>query len=260
MSRKSLGITIIFLLVIFLTACGNPAEPTQLPVDSGGVVIPQAKPGDPCKNEYFPLKEKAKYTYSSTGSTSGPYRFVKSIRNIKTDEFAIRTKLKGRNIIQKWSCKPEGLVPSQLGINDVTSILAFEKFTDLTATNITGFVLPPVISSGAEWNYALDIQGKETVTEATPGAMTGHVAMNYIAGKEESVTVPAGTFDAIAIEVRTVIHFKVVTGDNLDKLSVASTYTVWYAPGIGWVKSSGYGKVGGQDYVETIVLESYTIP
>jgi hypothetical protein len=260
MKKELLKIASILLLVVSLTACGKAPEPTSVPVDPGVVVIPTTQPGDPCANEYFPVKEKAKYIYNSTGSPSGPYTFTRKITNVRADGFTIDTKFKDQDVLQEWSCKPEGLVPTQLGAADATSILAFERFTDLTAANVTGFVMPPGITSGAEWNYTLDIQGKENVKEGTPATMTGRVSINYIAGKKETVTVPAGTFEAVAIEVNTVIDFNVVAGANTTKLSVDSTYTVWYAPGVGWVKANGYGKLGGQDYVETIELQSYTIP
>jgi hypothetical protein len=261
MKKELLRTTSLILLVVSLTACGTATpEPTALPVDPGGGAIATAQPGDPCANEYFPVKNNATYTYSSTGSPSGSYSFTRTITNVRADGFTLDTKFKNQDVLQEWSCKPEGLVPTQLGATDATSILAFEKFTGLTAANVTGLVIPPAITPGAEWNYALDISGTEKVKEGNAATMTGRVAINYIAGNRESVTVPAGTFDAIAIEVNTVIDFNVVSGGNVIKLSVDSTYTIWYAPGVGWVKSNGYGKLGGQDYVETIVLDSYTIP
>jgi hypothetical protein len=258
MKKELIKTASIIFLVVSLTACGKGPEPTAPPVDPGVVIIPTAQPGDPCANEYIPVKNNTIYNYSSTGSPSGSYSFTRTITNVRADGFTVDTKFKNQDLPQEWSCKPEGLVPTQLGATDATSILAFEKFTNLTAANITGFVMPPAVTPGAEWNYALDIQGTEKVQEGNPATMTGRVAINYVAGNKESVTVPAGTFDAIAIEVSTVIDFNVVSGSNTVKLSLDSTYTVWYAPGVGWVKSNGYGKLSGQDYVETIVLESYT--
>jgi hypothetical protein len=259
MKKELIKTASIIFLVVSLTGCGKGTEPTALPVEPGVVIIPTTQPGDPCANEYIPVKNNIIYTYSSTGSPSGSYSFTRTITKVRADGFTVDTKYKNQDLPQEWSCKPEGFVPTQLGATDATSILAFEKFTNLTAANITGFVMPPTVTPGAEWNYALDIQGTEKVQEGNPATMTGRVAINYVAGNKESVTVPAGTFDAIAIEVSTVIDFNVVSGSNTVKLSLDSTYTVWYAPGVGWVKSNGYGKLGGQDYVETIVLESYTI-
>jgi hypothetical protein len=261
MKKELLKTAGILLLVVFLAACGQGGEPTALPATAapGVVVIPTAQPGDPCANEYFPVKNNAAYNYSSTGGPSGPYTFTRTITNVRADGFTFNTKLKKQEIAQEWTCKPEGLAPTQLGATDATSILAFEKFTNLTASNITGVVMPPTITPGAEWNYALDIQGVENGKDAAPATMTGRVAIGYLAGNRESITVPAGTFDAVAIEVNTVIDFNIVSSNTIN-LSVDSTYTLWYAPGVGWVKANGYGNLGGQDYVETIVLESYTIP
>ncbi len=255
----------ILLLVFSLSACSlGSGSPTAVPTDAGAgpvIPLPTAKPGDPCANEYFPVKQGATYAYSSTGSPSGPYTFSRAITNARADGFTLVTQFKDKEIVQEWACKPEGLIPSQLGATDATSILAFEKFTDLTASNISGFVMPPAITPGAEWTYALDIQGTEANSvSAIPSIMTGRVAMTFIAGNKESVTVPAGTFEALAVEVSTVIDFDVTTGANVVSLTLDSTYTVWYAPGVGWVKSNGYGKLGGQEYFETIVLTSYSIP
>jgi hypothetical protein len=251
------------LLVFTLTACGLGAAPTAVPVDPAATpvaALPTAKPSDPCANEYFPVKNNVTYNYSSTGSPSGPYSFTVATSNVRADGFSLTSKFKKLELLQEWACKPEGLVATQLGATDATSILAFEKFTDLKASNISGIILPAAITPGLEWVHALDIQGTEKVLEGTPSTMTGRVATTYTAGNKESVTVPAGTFDAIAIEVNTVIDFHVTKQGNTINLTVDSTYTVWYAPGVGWVKSSGYGKLGGQEYFETIVLDSYNIP
>jgi hypothetical protein len=251
------------LLVTTLTACGLGAgNPTAVPVAPATtqVVLPTVQASDPCNNEYFPVKNNATYTYSSTGSPSGPYTFTRTITNVLANGFTIASKFKDLAPTQKWLCKPKGLTAIQLGASDAPSMLAFEKFTNLRGSKISGVMLPRKITSGATWIYSLDIQGIEKLQDGTTANMTGHVAINYIAGNKESITVPAGTFEAIAIEASTVIDFNVVTQSNTVKLSIDSTYTIWYAPGVGWVKSSGNGKLGGQEYFETIVLESYNIP
>lgn len=252
------------LLITTLTACGPRSEtPTAVPVDPGAdpvVVLPTAQPSDPCINEYFPVKNNATWTYASTGSPSGPMRFTNTVTNVRVDGFTLAYQFGELTYNQEWACKPEGLVAMQLGPNNATSILAFQKFTNLQASNISGTIIPPSIVPGMEWTHALDIQGVENTTTGPAATMTARLAATYTAGNKETVTVPAGTFEAIAIEVSTVIDFTVVTQSNTVNLSVDSTYTIWYAPGVGLIKSSGYGKLGGQDYFETIELESYSIP
>lgn len=253
----------ILLLVFSLTACSLGATPAPAPVETGAapvIPLPTAQPSNPCANEYFPVKEGATYAYSSSGSPSGPYSFTRTISNVRADGFTLKTQFKKMEVVQEWSCTPQGLTASQMSATDATSILAFEKFTNLTASNVSGVILPPVITPGAEWTYALDIHGVEA-KEVNPAEMSGRVAITYTAGNKEKVSVPAGEFEAVAIEVSTVIDFTVTAGGNvIAQLTLDSTYTLWYAPGVGWVKSNGYGKFGGQEYFETIVLDSYTIP
>lgn len=253
----------LLLLVFSLSACSlGAATPAAVPTEAGAaplVPLPTVKPSEPCANEYFPVKQGATYAYSSTGSPSGPYTFSRAVTNVRADGFTLTTQVKGIEIVQEWACKPEGLTAAQMSGTDATSILAFEKFAELTSSNVSGVILPPVIAPGAEWAYALDIQGVER-KEISPATMTGRVAVTFLAGNKESVTVPAGTFEALAIEVNTVIDFNVASASNVVQLTLDSTYTLWYAPGVGWIKSNGYGKLGGQEYFETIVLTSYSIP
>ena len=250
------------LLATILSACGTKATPTPAPVDSGTgpvVVLPTAQPSDPCANEYFPVKNNATWNYSSTGSPSGPYKFTNTVANVRADGFTLNYQFGTIAYTQEWACTSQGLIAQQLGPNNATSILAFEKFTNLQASNVSGVIIPPNIIENAEWSHAFDVQGTQNSPKGTAN-MIGRVATTYTAGKKESVTVPAGTFDAITVEVNTVIDFTVVTQSNTVKLSINSTYTFWYAPGVGLVKSSGYGRLGGQDYTETILLDSYTLP
>jgi len=253
------------LLATILSACGQGGEtPTAAPpVDPGAgpvVILPSAQPSDPCANEYFPVRNNATWNYSSTGSPSGPYQFTNTVTNVRADGFTLNYQFGTLTHTQEWACTSEGLIAQQLGPSNATSILAFQKFVNLQATNVSGVVIPPSIVTGAEWSHAADIQGIQNLPGGATASMTARLAASYTAGNKETITVPAGTFEAIAVEVSTVIDFTVVTPSNTVNLSVDSTYTLWYAPGVGLVKSSGYGKLGGQDYVETIVLESYSIP
>jgi predicted small lipoprotein YifL len=256
----------ILLLVVFLTACGNNSTPTAIP---GGdvsaptdvaAIVPTAQT-DPCGNLYFPVQNKASYTYSSSGSPAGAYTFRNIISNASANGFTLTTKFNALPITQNWECKPEGVLAAGLGLTDAVSSLALEQFTNLTASNITGISLPANLAPGMEWAYALDLQGTEIVKEGQPaGNMTGHISMTFKARNAESVTVPAGVFDAIAVDVTIVSEFKILNASGQSqKISAHNNYTVWYAPGVGWIKSNGSGNLNGQEYFETIVLEAYKV-
>jgi hypothetical protein len=260
---------LMLLLAFILAACGSQATPTAVPpvaVDpTQPVAVAQptsAGVPDACGNSYYPVKNKANYAYSSSGSPAGTFSFRNTIGDASPAGFTITTKYRKLIIPQTWTCKPEGLLASGLGFTDAASALAFDRFTNITATNITGVSLPANLSPGMEWTYATDLQGTEKVAEGQPaGTMTGHVDITFKAIKMENVVVPAGTFDAIAIEVHNVSQFNIVSGTGeTQKISVDSVYTFWYAPGVGWIKSNGTGTLNGQEYYETIVLDSYKVP
>ncbi|HSQ40106.1 MAG TPA: hypothetical protein VLM78_08080 [Anaerolineales bacterium] len=266
MKKELLKTASILLLVVSLTACGQgTAEPTAIPGDVSvptnvAAAVPTAQ-ADPCGNLYFPVKNKATYTYSSSGSPAGAYTFRNIISNASANGFTLTTKFNALPLTQNWECKPEGVLAIGLGLTDAASSLALEQFTNLTASNITGISLPANLAPGMEWAYDLDLQGTEKVQEGQPaGNMTGHISMTFKAGKAESVTVPAGVFEAIAVEVKIVSEFKILSASGqAKKISAHNAYTVWYAPGVGWIKSNGSGNLNGQEYFETIVLESYKV-
>ncbi|GEM_PF-698145 len=264
--RKS-AFSLLLILHLIVTACSPRPTPPPAVAPTDPPETPQAttplptSSSNPCLNELLPLKENAAYRYTSSDSPSGSYAFTRRITNVRADGFTIVTEVGGKTIPQDWVCHSEGLTPQQLSVVDMLGLLAFRRFANITLSNISGYALPATLTPNAEWSYAADIQGVEIKPDGTQGGtMTGRLSVTYLAGNRASVTVPAGTFEAVAIEVNTVIDFVITTSTNVADLTADSTYTVWYAPGIGWIKSNGYGQLGGQKYLETIVLESYNIP
>lgn len=265
MKKALIQATGILFLVVSLTACGANPTPTALPAGQPTPTVDAAAPTpqpDPCGNPYVPVKNKATYTYTSADSPAGVYTFRNITNNARPEGFTVTTRFGKITHTLNWECRPEGIVAMGLGLTDAASSLAIKQFTNFTASNITGVSIPANLTPGMEWNYALDLQGVEVVPPGQPaGTMSGHVSMAFKAGNTESVTVPAGVFEAMAIEVKTVSEFKITSADGqTQKITAHTTYTIWYAPGVGWVKSNGFGDLNGQEYFETIVLESYRIP
>ena len=265
MKNALIRIAGVLLLAITLTACGGGPTPTPLPVGlptpTVDVAAPTTQP-DPCGNLYLPVKNRVTYEYTSSGSPAGVYSFRNATSNARPEGFTVTTKFNKVTHTLNWECRPEGIVAIGIGLTDAASSLAINQFTNFTASNVTGVILPANLAPGLEWTYALDLQGTEAVKPGDPaGNMTGRISMTFKAGNTENVTVPAGAFDAIAIEVKTVSEFRITSASGQNqKITAHTTYTVWYAPGVGWVKSNGSGNLNGQEYFETIVLESYKIP
>jgi len=71
------------------------------------------------------------------------------------------------------------------------------------------------------------------------------------------VTVPAGTFDAVRMDCKTDIAITITMNGVDVPTNVSMTSKMWYAPGIGMVKSDN---VLSGDMTNTIELTAYTIP
>lgn len=274
---RNIGFT---CLLLFITACSkaNPtAVPTQTsisiateaptsteapqateaPVISGGG-MPVTGAGL-CANAYYPVREGATWTYSSTGGPAGGRGFTDTITSVRDDGFTLTSKFRDLTRTQEWSCTPEGLVAMQLG---GTALSIFEPDTmqvSLDVSRVSGVTFPSAIKPGDIWQHALDFSGKITMrgheTDAKGDAQSSFTAVGY-----ETVNVPAGTFDALKIHVDTTFRLT----SNFSGVDLPFTFTTpydyWFVQGVGWVKASGKGTVDDDSFTETIELQSYNIP
>jgi len=93
-----------------------------------------------------------------------------------------------------------------------------------------------------------------------PATATGNAQTIFKVLGNESVNVPAGTFQAVKVQVDINIVFTIQVQGIAVPASFSGTYTYWYAKGVGWVKAEGQGNITGTSFTETIELQSYNIP
>jgi hypothetical protein len=74
------------------------------------------------------------------------------------------------------------------------------------------------------------------------------------------VTVPAGTFEALKVEVDVTLNIDASYEGITLPVSFTGKYTYWFAPNVGWVKSTGTGNVLGSSFTDTTELQSYNLP
>lgn len=267
--KQSLGIIIyISITSLILAACGRSATPTQVMSETPIVLettpvagIPTTAPNDPCLNVYFPVRRGATWTYASSGSPLGSFSFEKQVREVQPGQFEVNTGIDGKVLREVWLCRPEGLVAQSMVLMDASTLQALNKFNEIQVTNVIGMNLPPSITTGTTWSLSYDIQGVQMdQTNTVVATMNGKVIISYTAISQEQVTVPAGSFDTVSVSMATTITFAITQAGGTANINASSQYTTWFAPGVGWVKSSGSGSVGGSDYFETIELQTFTIP
>lgn len=267
------------LAIIFLAACsGAPPLPptTQEPIETQATeasatalasepATTTASSGMPvageglCANAYYPVRQGATWSYKSTGGPAGEYSFSDTITAVGQDSFTLTTQIGDMTNHQDWNCTAEGLIAHQLGGAPAAMLNSQGIQLTLNATNANGVVFPTEINAGDQWQHTLDVAGTVKVANEE-GEAQGTVQMDFNAIGEESVTVPAGTFDAMKIDVDTALNVNVNYGGLSLPVSFSARHTYWFVQGVGWVKATGTGTVLATSFSETTELQSYNIP
>ena len=262
----------VLLIITFIAACSSAGgAPTAAPVATETTVpTPTAEPLSPeagmpvtgeglCANAYYPVRQGATWTYKSVGGPTGEFSFTDSITSVREDGFTLTTQFNELTRTQEWSCTSDGLVALQLGGPAAASLNMQDMQFNLDVNNVSGVTFPNTIQQGDQWQHGLGFTGKLDIAGQSAEA-NGTAESSFTALGEESVTVTAGTFDAMKIQVDTTLNITATVQGLSIPVTLSSTYTFWFAQGVGWVKASGSGDLGGQAFSESIELQSYSIP
>jgi hypothetical protein len=258
--RNLYNFTLSVLMISTLAACSTPLLGGVTPAATSPSPAPTTT-ADLCANPLIPVKRGATWNYATTGVASNPITLSTTITDVRPDGFTAAVNLDGSiNTTQEWACKPEGLLALSFGAGQTDLSLPAQGVTaTLSTSGATGVTVPVNPQAGTPWTYGLDVSGdfaqgnvKAQVTGSTTTAMS-------VLGTE-SVTVPAGTFNATKIGAKTTFN---VTARYLGlglPLSVELDGTFWFAPGVGWIKSVQSGNLAGTALDSTTELQSYDIP
>ena len=279
MVQKKIKATVsLWLTIIFLVACSSPSIPSPTEPSINRTQVPEANATaattEPsatleyatptaanglCTNAYYPVREGATWSYKSTGGPAGEYSFTDTITSVREDGFTLSTKIDGLTRNQEWSCKPEGLVALQFGGAPAAMLNAQNIQLELKASNINGVTFPSQINIGDQWQQTTDVDGKVTVSNQE-GTAKGTAQMKFHALGNESVTVPAGKFEAVKIQVDTTLNVNAKYEGLSLPVKFSGSYTYWFVKDVGWIKATGTGSVAGMLFSETTELQSYNVP
>jgi hypothetical protein len=271
----------VLLILIFLVACSPPPSfPTVEPqvtetqassTDPTGTVAaptatlegaqpnPPADGGSVCAIAYYPVRQGASWNYKSNGGPAGEYSFTDTITAVREDGFTLSTQIGDLTRTQEWTCSAEGLTALQLGGAPAAMLNAQNAQVNLNVTNVTGVTFPSQINVGDQWQQNLDFTGNVTMMNEKAEA-EGTAQMNFNAVGTESVTVPAGTFEALKVETNITLNISASFAGITLPVTFSGDYTYWFAQDVGWVKATGSGNVLGNSFGETTELQSYSVP
>jgi hypothetical protein len=273
LNRKIIGILLGLLLLAGCSSPGNSStqgppdtqQPNITSVPTSTEILPtpsetpSPSPTGTCANLYYPVREGVTWFYKSTGSAAGDYSFIDTITSARADGFTLTSEFNNLTRTQEWACKSEGLVALQLGGTSAATLNTQDMQMNLTVNNVSGVTYPSQINAGDQWEHGLDFTGKVDIAGQS-GEAEGNAKTNFTALGIENMTVPVGTFDAMKVQVDSVIKITARFQGVTVPVEISGSYTYWLARDIGWIKASGTSDFGGQTLSETIELQSYNIP
>lgn len=254
-------IIVITILSVLLAACGaGQVEPTAtlLPETSTETAIiespiPTVVAGA-CANPYLPAIVGATWNYKMTGSY--PDTFTRSIVSLEDTTFTDQDVFSSGVTRQgKWNCDNGNLIALDPAGGNSASLTTAKLSLDFQTTELSGITLPAVINPGDTWNQSITLEGTQKVGGFEIPARTQTNASCTASGIE-SVTVEAGTFDAMRFDCQIKVDISFTLNGNENQTTVEVNSNNWHAANIGMVKTIATG--AGVN--STIELVSYTIP
>lgn len=240
--------TLIAAIFFSITACAGSANQPD-PSTTSSI----------CSNNLFPVKQGATWTYSSTGGPNGDFNFTDTITEIRADGFTLTSQPPNLSYKQEWLCTTDGLSVLQLSGGTTGSISTQNITAQFTTLQTTGVSLPRDITPGMKWQYDMQMEGSVPMPgEQTQSPVTFSLAMQEL-GKE-TITIPAGTFNADKIQAAFVVQINADFQGSTVPYTINGSSIVWYAPGVGYIKSIENVDFSGTPFTSTTELLSYNIP
>lgn len=227
-------------------ALGPSATPTQF---MGGLtpVIPTPtetpapaalSADDACGNLYYPVVSGASWTYQiSNGQTATHFMEVTG-----EDAFTLTIQSADSTAAMDGFCDSGDITLLETG--GISAIFTTQDSSAVVSTtNMDGVTLPYIIQVGDDWSQTVEIKASGSSATYTALIETTNTAAGL-----ETVSVPAGTFEAIRIEQSSTAT---LFGSPMEFKS-----TVWFAAGVGSIKAVHYA---GEN-TTTTELTAYIIP
>lgn len=267
--------TVMSIAVLSLLACSPAANPgtalTQAPATTENVPPPATEtqivsiaPTDTavpapqvhaCDNPYMPIVPGATWNYKLTGPLPDTFTHtivsVEGSSFVEQDVFAAGVTRQGT-----WDCENGNLIaldpPSGASANVSTEN---NVSVDFETKDLSGVTLPAMINTGDTWSQALTLEGTQTIN-GTSFPASNQLTSDCKAIGIESVTVEAGTFEAMRVECQTTMNLSLSMGDVPIQNTLHLTGTNWYVENIGLVKTL----TTGMGFDSTTELITYNIP
>lgn len=235
------------------TENGNSPVEGTAPTEAVNLEVAPTLP-NACDNPYMPVVVGATWNYTIAGPV--PDTYIHSVLSLEGDGFTEQDVF-GTGVTRQgqWKCENGNLIALNPSGGGSASVSAEGTTVDYQTTALEGVTLPAALNPGDSWSQSLTLEGTQTINgESFP--VSNQVNQACTAAGVESVTVPAGTFDAMRVDCKVDMNITIDMSGSPFTTPITLNNTNWYALKVGLVKTFSTGS--GLD--STIELTSYLIP
>jgi hypothetical protein len=258
-TNKIPSLLITGILVLSILGCGANPQVTSAPTEAPTISVPTAEAptgnsSGACANPYLPVIVGATWNYKLTGAVSDT--FTRSILSLDAGTFTDQDVFgNGISRQSQWNCdngnltalNPSGGVSSSVNTENVT--------VNFETTELSGITLPAAINPGDTWSQTATLEGTQVINGVEIPAKNQFTA-NCTAVGIETVTVEAGTFDAMHFDCPVTMNITITMQDAPIEHAITFNSSNWHAQDIGLIKTV----TTGEGLNSTIELVSFTIP
>lgn len=249
MSSRSVVTTVLALFASSVVACGSTQGGGQPAAQAPG---PGAKGA--CANPYMPVLNGATWTYTVTTNVTGPSTSSSAITAVAADSFTLAVKSPQVSWTETWSCNQNGLLQLQNNGGATGAALAGPDGTvTVTTKSNQGVTVPVAIRPGDTWTQTTVF----SMSSSAGVSGTSSTTWTFKAVGTATVTVPAGTFEAMRVDSTAVSAFTFADGKVLNSTSTGSA---WWVKSKGMVKGTTTTNVAATDVSYEQDLQSFQIP
>ena len=265
MKSSNTHFSLAFIVLLLSTlACnfGKSAAPTEIPGDVSDInpsIADTPQEGENqttnfCANPYLPVVVGATWNYDLKGPI--PDTYTHTILSVEADKFVEQDVFNSGVTRQaEWKCENGNLIALNPSGGNTSNVTTEGLESNFETTELTGVTLPAVINPGDTWSQSLTLVGTQSLN-GIEVPTSNQLTSDCTAVGLETVTVTAGTFDAMRVDCHTIMHLTVTMSGNPFETTLDLNGTNLYAIKVGIVKSSTIGS--GLD--STVELLSYNIP
>lgn len=242
------------------------APPTEAPPTEAAAATPtpataaetDALPAGDCGNDFYPVIEGRILRYANTIPGFGNTEHTVTYSDVTDTSFTATTDLSDGNVLtQTWTCSGEGLLQPEF-----SQLPTAEEFT-LTVEFVesSGLTIPAADQFQPGTTWTTHYVANATLSDSGAGEMTmaQTTDLTHTVVGPETITVPAGTFEAMRVETTgNVSSVTSVGGVSVPPMELPMSFVSWYAEGVGLVRqdwSDLFGAGGEAATTELIAIE-----